>query len=161
MAESSKVKIAVLAKVYRNTGTYGSPTWTEIGLVRDGSISAKWNRSDASARQTKAVLQAKTQMAITGSLVVRADDADAGYQALFDASMAVSDSAPDLLMLDGAITVEGAKGFRFHANLDFEQDQSIGNVIYTTFALDPAWNTGGYPSYAEVGASSTVTYTAF
>lgn len=161
MAESSKVKIAALAKVYRNTGTYGSPTWTEITLVRDGSISGKWNRSDASARQTKAVLQAKTQMAITGSLTVRADDADAGYQALFDAAMDVSDSAPDLLMLDGAITVEGAKGFRFHANLDFEQDQSIGNVIYTTFALDPAWNTGGYPSYAEVGASSTVTYTAF
>lgn len=161
MAEASKVKVGVLSKVYRNTGTYGSPTWAAVDLVRDVTISGKWNRSDASARQTKALLQAKTQIAITGSLTIRSDDADAGYQALYDASMSVSDSAPDLLILDGAITVEGAKGFRFHANLDFEQDQSIGNVLYTTMSIDPAWNAGGYPSYAEVGSGSTVTFTAF
>lgn len=161
MAEASKVKIAILSKVYRNTGTYGSPTWTEIGLVKDASVSLKWNRADASARQTKAMLQAKTQAVITGSLTVRADDADAGYQALFDAAMAISDSAPDLLILDGPITVEGAKGFRLHANLDYEQDQSIGNVVYTVFSFDPAWNTGGYPSFVEMGASSTPTFTAF
>lgn len=161
MAEASAVKVAILAAVYRNAGTYGTPTWTFIGLVRDVTPSMKWNRSDASARQTKAVLQAKTQMAISGQIVVRADDADAGYQALFDAAMATSASALDLMILDGLITVEGAKGVRAHMNLDFVQNQSIGEVIYTTFDYDPAWHADGYPSKVEMGAASAATFTAF
>lgn len=161
MAETSAVKTGIKAAVYRNAGTYGSPTWTLIGLVRGVTPNAKWNRSDASARQTKAVLQAKTQIAISGSIEVRADDADAGYQALFDAAMADSDSALDLLILDGLISVEGAKGVRAHMNLDFGQNQDIGGVIYTTFDYDPAWHSAGYPSKVEMGASSAPTLTAF
>ena len=161
MAETSVVKTGIAGAVYRNAGTYGTPTWTIIGLVRDVSPSMKWNRSDASARQTKAVLQAKTQVAISGQIVVRADDADAGYQALFDAAMTVSASALDMMILDGLVSVEGAKGVRAHMNLDFVQNQAIGDVIYTTFDYDPAWHSAGYPSFVEMGAASAPTFTAF
>lgn len=107
------------------------------------------------------MLQAKTQIAISGSMEVRADDADAGYQVLFDAAMADSDSALDLLILDGLMAVEGAKGVRAHMNLDFAQNQGAGDVVYTTFDYDPAWHSAGYPSKVEMGASASPTFTAF
>jgi hypothetical protein len=161
MAEVSAIQPAIAAGLYRNTGTYGTPTWAEITFVRDVNPSMKWNYGDASTRDTKAVLQGKTQMAISGTIVVRADPADAGYQALFTASVTVSASAPDLMILDGDIATEGVKGVRLHANLDFEQNQEIGSIIYTTFAYNPAWHTDGKPSFVEMGAASVPTFTAF
>lgn len=161
MAEVAAVQAGIDGEVYRNAGSYGTPTWTAIGLVKNVSPSMKWNRGESSIRATKAILQTKTQIAISGSIEVRADPADAGYQALFDAAMADSTSALDLMILDGPITQEGCKGVRGHMNLDFEQNQSISEVIYTTFAYDPAWHSAGYPSKVEMGATSVPTFTAF
>lgn len=161
MAETSAVQIGPDCSVYRNAGTYGTPTWTEIALVRNVTIGAPWTMSDASIRGTRAILEAKTQPKVGGSIECRADPADAGYQALFDGAMAVSGSAPDLLILDGPVTQEGVKGLRLHANLNFNQNQEIGGVVYTSFDVSAAWHASGYPSYAEVGASSAVTFTAF
>lgn len=161
MAETSAVQVGIAAAVYRNAGSYGSPTWTEITLIKSVTPNVKWTRSDASIRATKALLQAKTQVAITGSIECRADPADAGYQALFTAAMQDSTGAPDLLILDGDIATEGVKGIRAHMNLDFAQNHSIDGVIYTTFDYDPAWNSAGYPSFVEMGATSTPTITAF
>ena len=161
MGETSQVMPGIKAAVYRNTGTYGSPTWTLIGLVRNVTPSAKWKKSDASARQTRAELQEKTQIGITGQIEVRADPADADYQALFDAAMGDSTDAIDLMILNGLLAVEGAKGVRLHANLDFAENHAIDGVIYTMFDYDPAWNADGYPSKVEVGATSTPTFTAY
>lgn len=161
MAESSAVQLGIRSSVLRNTGSYGSPTWSAITLVRNATSSAKWNRGDASIRATRAVLQEKTQVAISGTVEVRADPADAGYQALFDAAMADSTGAIDLMILGGPITQEGVKGVRGYMNLDFEDNHNIDGVVYTTFAFDTAWNSGGYPAKVEMGASSTPTFTQF
>lgn len=159
MAESSAVQLGIDGEVYRNAGTFGSPTWTAVSLVRNVSSGMVWNMADASIRATAAVLQAKTQVAISGSIEVRADPADAGYQVLFDASRGRTPA--DLMILDGPITQEGCKGVRGHMNLNFEQDQNINDVIYTRFAFSPAWHADGYPSYVEMGASSAPTFTQF
>jgi len=161
MSEASAVQPGILAKVYRNTGTYGSPTWAAIGLVRNVSPSAKWDRGDASIRATRAKLQEKTQIAISGTIECRADPADAGYQALFDAAMGDSTAAIDLMIIGGPITQEGVKGVRGYMNLDFEDNHSINEVVYTTFAYDPAWNAAGYPAKVEMGAASTPTLTQY
>lgn len=163
MAASSAVKPGINAAVYRNSGSYASPTWTEVTLIRDVTINGPWNLADASIRATKAVLQAKTQIALTGQIVIRADDADAGYQALWDAScLSTSSGLLDLLILDGDIATEGAMGFRAHWNINFSsQDQGAGNVVYTTFDIAPGWSSDGYPSKCEMGAASSPTFTAF
>lgn len=161
MAETAAVQPGINGEVLRNTGAYGSPTWVAGGLVRNVTPSAKWDRGDASIRATRAKLQEKTQIAISGTIEVRADPADAWYQALFDAAMGDSSAAIDLMILDGPITQEGCKGVRGYMNLDFEQNQQITDVIYTTFSYDPAWNSGGYPAKVELGATSTPTFTQF
>jgi len=161
MAATSAVQPGILAKVYRNTGSYGSPTWTAVTLARNVASAAKWNRGDASIKATRAVLQEKTQVAITGTIEVRADPADASYSAMFAAAMGDSTSAIDLMIIGGPITQEGVVGVRGVMNLDFEDNHAINEVVYTTFAYDPAWASGGYPSKVVMGATSTPVFTQF
>ena len=161
MAETAAVQVGIAAAVYRNTASYGTPTWVEITLARNSSLSRKWKYADASIRATKAELQAKTQIQITGQIECRADPADAGYQALFDAANSDSASAPDLMILDGDITTEGVKGIRAHLNLDEDQDHNIDGVVYGVFGFNTAWHSAGYPSKVEIGAGPAPVYTAF
>jgi hypothetical protein len=161
MAAESAVQLGLDGEVYRNTGTGGSPTWVAGGLVRNVKATKKWKRADASARATRATLQAKTQIDITGTIEVRADPADAWYAALCDAAEADSSSAIDLMILDGPMSQEGARGVRACMNLDIDQDQNIDGVIYTTFAYDPAWNPDVTPQRVLMGATSLPTFTAY
>lgn len=160
-AAVSAVKPGILASVYRNTGSYGSPTWTRWDLVRSVSPAIPWDMVDASIRGTRAKLWAKTQVDLVFSLEARADDADAAYVAFFDAAMSPS-SVVDLLILDGRIATEGAMGVRAEFNVSFaSQTQGPGDVVYTTFDLKPAWTSNGYPNSVKMGAASTPSFTAF
>ena len=114
---------------------------------------------DASSRQTKAKLYKKTQIDVGAQVVARADDADAGYQFLYDNHWL--DVPQDVLVLDGPLTEEGAAGVRFHANVSFAGvSQGAGDVQYGTFDLKPAYSALGVPKVVDVGASSSLTFTA-
>lgn len=156
MAAASGVKVGIKSKIYRNTGTYGSPTWTEITLVRDGTLNVPWDLADASTRATRVKLNAKTMLDLTFNCAVRADDADAGAVALFGA--AFEDTVIDVLALDGPISTEGSSGVRFHALVNMtSQDQGAGSVVYNTYDLKPGFSTEGYPKYIVTGSSSALT----
>lgn len=155
------VKAGVNAKIYRNTGTYGSPTWTAVGLVKDDTEGTPWDMVEAGARETKAKLYAKTRTDISESVVVRADDSDAGYNAFATAAESQT-TVMDLLILDGPITAEGARGLRAEFLVNKTgKPKEIDGVIYVTFELKPTWTSNGYPSSVVMGASSAPTFTAF
>lgn len=155
MAAASGVKVGIKCKVYRNTGTYGSPTWTEITLIRDATMSCPWDLVDASSRAHRVKLFAKTLEDITVNVVLRADDADAAAIALYAA--AHEDTALDLLVLDGPIATEGSSGLRAHFIVNLTgQDQGSGSVVYNTYDLKPAFSSEGNPKYVVMGATSTI-----
>ena len=161
MSATAGIKQGNRAVVYRNTGTYGSPTWTAVGLVKDDSEASPWDMVEAGARETLAKLYAKTRTDIGNTLVVRADDSDAGYNALADAAESQT-SALDVMILDGPITAEGARGERYTALVNKTgKPKDIDGVIYVTFDLKPTWDSNGYPSKVVMGATSTATFTAF
>lgn len=161
MSAASAVKLGINADVLRNSATYGTPTWAELTLVRGVTPAFPWDMVDAAIRGTPVKLYAKSQLDIQLQLDVRADDADAGYQALWDAAMD-QDSVVDLLVLDGPITTEGSMGVRGEFVVNFAgQSQGPGDVVYTQFDLKPAWSSNGYPKKVEMGASSAPTFTAF
>lgn len=160
MAAASFTKAGIAGVTYRNTGSYGSPSWTAQDFVRDVSPATPWDMVDASIRASRAKLFGKTQIDISGQLVMKADNANAGYQAFFDASQSPT-AVLDLLILDGAIADEGAMGVRAEFNISFaSQSQGAGDVIYTTFDYKPAYTTNGYPKSVKMGAASTPTFTA-
>lgn len=161
MAGSAGPKAAINAGAYRNTGTYGSPTWTEMTLVRDVTPAYAWDFGDASARATRAKLYAKTQIDLQLSLVMRADDLDAAYQAMVAAAMSPT-GVVDLLILDGDITAEAAVGVRGEFGVSISgQAQGAGDIVYTTFELKAAPSSNGVPKSVLMGAASSPTFTAF
>jgi hypothetical protein len=157
MAATAGAHVGVKAKIYRNTGTYGSPTWVAMDLVKDVSVGMPWDMVDASVRGSRVKLYAPTQTDFSINMSMRIDYADTAYLAIRAAS--VSATAQDLLVLDGAVTEEGAQGFRadFHVSLT-AQDQAIGNVLYDSFDLKPGVATN-YPKAIVMGAASAITAT--
>lgn len=49
---ATPVEIGYESSLYINTGTYGSPTWTEIGLARDVTANQSVNKIDVTSRRT-------------------------------------------------------------------------------------------------------------
>lgn len=161
-AAAAGVKVGIKGVVYRNTGTYGSPTWTACPLIRDVTPNFPWDMVDASVRGSRAKLYAKTQIDLGAQVVMRADDADTDYAAWVDAAVSAT-AKLDLLILDGPITAEGARGVRAEFLVSMStQAQNIGDVVYSTFDVKPAVGTTitNYPSTVVMGASSDPTFTA-
>lgn len=155
------VKAGIAAKAYRNTGTYGSPTWTAADLVRDVQPAFPWDMVDASSRATRAKLYGKTQIDLAIQLVVRADDADTAYQAFVDAAFSPT-TLIDMMILDGPVTAEGARGVRAHFNFSLSgQPQDAGSIVYSTFDIKPGYSTDGVPKSVSMGAASAPTFTSF
>lgn len=158
MAATSKTKPSILGVVYRNTGTYGSPTWTSVSLVKDAIPNTPWDMAEASIRASRVKLYAATQQDFDLTMNVLDNDLDTGVQAFKAAANAATPL--DLLVMDGPITDEGARGVRAHFLLSQNMDQSIGNVNYCNFTCKPTFHADGYPKYVVAGAASALTYTA-
>lgn len=52
---ANNVELGRQSTLYINTGTYGSPTWTEITLIRDVTMTDSRDKIDATTRATAAV----------------------------------------------------------------------------------------------------------
>lgn len=129
--------LALKAKILRNTGTHGSPTWSECHLFENVQVNPSYDKADANYRGSRAKRESNTLLGleITGRLKVR--PADANYAAFEDAF--VADSAIDLLILNGAEDEAGVSGWRADFGIrSFNEDQSIGNVLYKEVTLTPA-----------------------
>ena len=140
MAAVSAPKPGIGAKMYRNTGTYASPTWAEVDAVLNCTLTLNWNFAEAGSRATRAMIQQKTRFDHTVTCDMRADDADTDYAAFRTAALSPTSSL-DLLVLDGALTTEGVRGFRAHYQVNLtSQPQEADGSIYDQFELKPAPN---------------------
>lgn len=160
MPAVSANKPGIGGRVYRNTATYGSPTWTHLDRVLNVTTAQPWDLVEAGGRFTrsKVYMAARTDPQIT--LEVKADDADTGYLAL--RSAAAAGTSVDMMILDGLISIEGVHGWRgeWIPSLTGSPQNADGS-IYDTFDLKPTWTTNaGGPSTVVMGASSTPTFTA-
>ena len=148
--------IGLNAKAYRNTGTYGSPTWSEMSLISDLSVNPTWDKADASARESRIKQTVKTlvSLEITGKMKKKL--LDTNYDAFMNVML--SDATLDLLILDGDKDTVGVRGWRadfqiFSAN----EDQGMGNVLFADFSLEPSI-TENPPKAVLVAAGPTLTY---
>lgn len=158
MAAASAHKPGVKGGVYRNTGTYGSPTWTEMLLVIEANPNIGWDFFEAGERSTLAKLYMKTRMDLGAAIKMRADDADAGFVAMVDAAIA-SGTKVDLLIINGKITTEGARGIRseFLVNQTGEPQPIDGGVV-TDFEIKPTYSSNGVPKTVVMGSGSAPTF---
>lgn len=141
-------------KLYRNGGTYGSPTWTEINEVKDLAVNGKWAEGDASTRASPVKQQEPTQLEIEVNGMVLVSLAGTNFVALDDAFIAKT--LLDVLVLNKDSATNGARGYRCDMKLfDFSEDQKIDGVLYRAMVLKPCLATNP-PKRAVVATGAPV-----
>lgn len=134
------------SKLFRNTGTYGSPTWAEITDVKDLTYTMEDTMHDATTRAHsgyKGYIQTLRNIEITWGM--NYDTSDTQYVALRTAFLART--AVEFLVLDGANT-SPSQGIRATCQIfSFPISQPLdGNLVtdikaapYAGAANPPAW----------------------
>lgn len=148
-------RLGVNAKLYVNTGSYDSPTWTEVAGISDLTVKTAWDQGEASTRASRVKKAAKTMLDLEVSGKILADGTDTnGYLAFLTALY--GDTPLDLLVLNGANDASPAsKGWRADWHVfGGDEDQGLGAVIYDSFTLKPALSSHG------VYRASNTTFTA-
>lgn len=131
------MRLGINCKLYRNTGTYGSPTWTAIDDINDCTVNSAWDFADASTRASRLKSMMKTQMDLNITGKVRVSLTGTAYLAL--AAAHIADSVIDFLVLDGTNATDGVTGYRFDGQVAFDsEDQSLGAVEFQDFKIVPS-----------------------
>lgn len=131
------VKLGLNAKLYRNSGSYGSPTWVEIDCVQNLTLSDSMSEADVTRRASGGV---KEYQAALRDIGVEFDcpnvDDDTNVDFLRDTYAART--AVDYAIMDEAIANSGAHGVRFWGQL-FKRDRAeeLENGQMLSYTLKP------------------------
>lgn len=135
-------------KLYRNTGSYGTPTWNEIPNVKDLGLDLETSEADVTTRGNngwEAVVAALNRGGINFQMVY--DTADPDFVALRDAYL--NKTTTEFAVMDGDITVSGKQGLRatcmmvtFSMTENLEEAVMVDVAIKPTYAANaPSWYT--------------------
>jgi hypothetical protein len=129
-------------KLYINTGTYGSPTWAVVDLVKDITVADSRAEGDSTVRgyDLTSVTPGMRTLQVSGE--IKYDAADTAFDALYDAYVADPQAVIGCLILDGPIATAGKKGKRFDAYVtqwgDNEPLNQVKTVPFTLSATTDA-----------------------
>ena len=105
------MKLGMEAKLYRNTGSFGAPTWVEMTNVKDLTLNLEASEADVTTRGNagwRATIAALKDGSIEFEMVW--DPADAGFTAIQDAYF--NNTTVEFGVMDGDITSSGTQGLR-------------------------------------------------
>ena len=136
------------AKLYRNTGTYGTPVWDLIGNVKDVTLNLETGEADVTTRAnngwraTEATLR---EASVDFEMIW--DTGDTDFTALQTAYFA--NTSIEFLVLDGLVATTGSQGlratckvFNFTRSEALEEALTVSVSIKPTYATNaPAWHT--------------------
>ncbi len=131
----------ISCKLFINTGSYATPTWAEVDVLQDVTLSQSKESFKTTIRKYKGINTYKpttSEVEINGKLLVPdlGTDADgdfAKFQDAWDANEAI-----EVLAITGGIADTGARGIRgFFSIFKFDEDQSNDNELFKDFTLKP------------------------
>ncbi len=148
-------KLGLDAKLYRNTATYASPTWSELTNVRDLTLSLEKGEADVTTRANggwRALAGTLKEGSIEFEMVW--DPADAGFTAIKDAWF--NDESIEFAVMDGALpppsggTSQGLRAtmqvLSFSRSEPLEEAMTVSVTIKPTYAANaPEWMTATTP----------------
>ena len=143
-------RLGMDAKLYQNTGSYATPTWEEIGNVKDVTLNLEKGEADVTTRANngwRATVGTLKDASIEFQMVW--DTLDTGFDAIRQAFF--SNTPIEFAVMDGAITDLDAEGlratfdiFNFTRNEALEEAIMVDVTIKPTYADNaPEWITGG------------------
>jgi len=143
------VKLGLDAKLYRNTGTSGSPTWVEMTNVKDLTLSLEAGEADVTTRGNagwRATLAALKDASIEFEMMW--DTADAAFTAIKDAFF--GSTSVEFAVMDGDIETTGSQGLRAVMSItNFSRSEPLEEAISVSVTAKPTYATTA-PSWMTV-----------
>ena len=136
------------AKLYRNTGTYASPTWTVVSNVKDVTLSLETGEADVTTRAASGWRQSIATLKDAGlEFEMVWDGTDAGFTAVKDAYM--NGTNVEFLVLDGDESTTGSQGLRAEMSImTFSRNEPLEEAVTVSVSAKPtkadnapAWHT--------------------
>lgn len=135
------------AKLYRNTGTYGSPTWDAVNGVQDLTLNQTKDKIELNTRGGggyKEYVDGLIDVSISFSMIW--DSSDADLQAFLDAFN--NKTAVEVLCLDGPSATAGSEGIRFTAMVSSApRNEPLSGALTIDFELSPVKNANAAPAW--------------
>lgn len=151
---SATVKYGFHGSLYFNSGSYGSPTWNLVSAIKDCQLEATFDDQEATTRQGGGLKEHEpTLLDIVFTGKIRTDEGDTtGYLALETATL--SRAILDVMILDGASTVNGSRGYRLDVkNHKFSQAEGVADILYKDFDIKKCISVN--PAKTAIVASGT------
>ena len=150
---SESFTLGLNAKLYRNTGSYETPTWVVIDNVKDVKLNVEKGEADVTTRggngwkQTAATLK---DASVEFEMVW--DKKDAGFKAIKDAFF--NDTTIEVAVMDGDITEDDSEGLRATMTVTtFSRNEPLTEALTVPVTLKPA--SGAHaPEWLEVDSGS-------
>lgn len=143
------------AKVYRNTGSYGSPTWDLVANIKDLTLNLDKDETDVTTRSSegfKEFVDGLIDASVDFSMLW--DDADSDFTAIRTAFFAKT--AIEFLILDGPQSGTGSAGRQgLRATMmtkSFTRNENLGEALMVDVTLRPAKNANSPPEWYTVSA---------
>lgn len=140
MALTESPVIGNECSAYENTGTYGTPTWTEIPKLIDVELGLTKGEADIPSRESKFMLKRASlkEVEITAGYRVK-QGADARFDSLRSAYFA--DTIMDLLFVDTELATEtGGQGIRgFFQVYDCSRSEPNADALSANLVFKPTY----------------------
>lgn len=134
--------------LYRNTGTYGTPVWDAIPLVRDLTLTMEASEADASSRASrfKLYMSAMIEISLEADLIY--DPASTDYTTLRDAIVANPPTTVEFAVADGVIATTGTQYLRFHGHVfNLGRSEPLEDAMTNNFMAKPCPNVNANPVF--------------
>lgn len=136
-------------KLYRNTGSYASPTWNEIGNVRDATLGMSKGEADVTTRGNngwRAILGTLKEGTFDFSMVWDTEDDDfTAFQEAFFGNTQV-----EVAIMDGDIETSGSQGLRATMEvLSFQRQENLEEAVIAEVSLKPGYADNA-PEWLEI-----------
>lgn len=145
MAAPTAPILGFQGKLYYNTGSYASPTWSLISNVGDIKATLDADEAEINIRAANGF-----KLSVAGLIAASwewssvydpADTAQAALIAAFDARSGI-----EFLILDQAVATSGSSGMRAWCMIQkAPRQEELGNAMMIDFAIKPTYRTTNAP----------------
>lgn len=134
-------KLGLDAKLYRNSGTYASPTWELIGNVRDVTLSLETGEADVTTRGNNGWrASVGTLKGATIEFQMVWDTSDTDFTAIQTAFFTSTNI--EFAVMDGDITTTGSQGLRADCRIiTFSRAEALEEAITVSVTAKPTYTT--------------------
>ena len=131
------VLLGLNMKLYRNSGSFATPTWNEVGNVTDLTFNLDLERADVTTRSNNG-WRAQVGTLNDGSIEFDMFDDDADTELAAIETAFINRTPTEFAVLNGDVATSGTKGWRLTcAVLSFTRNEPLTEAVSFSVTLAP------------------------